>query len=853
MDKIFNFIVKKPLLTLAGVLVIFLIFSGGMFKLYIDNDLLHWFSKKSKIGALNYYINEKFESNNPIIIMFTLNDEVFNIDNLKHIRKMSREGKELEGVVSVISITEIEDIKSTAGEMIVDKLLPENLEEIKDLSGLKSYVLSKEGYNGSIISKDGKSTIIIFQPSPEKRADVVAKNVRGFIEKYLKENKLGWKVYYGGTPMMLNSITNLVVRDLRFLVPLVSLFVFLVLFISFRSIKATLLPLFTVVIAAACAMGVMGYLGLPITTFGTVIPVTLIAVGNAYGIHVINEYHEKNKNNHVDVALLSVLKRTFVPILMSALTTFGGFLSIAFANEMRSARDFGMISAVGVIFSLLFTLTFIPPILKLLPKGKLNLGLLTEENEHGIFLWWAKFVYKYKKWIVMFFGIVSLICIYYLTKIQVKVDYLSYFDKKSEVAIVTRHINDTFDGSFELKLYTSGNVLDPNYLRALQIIEEEMRFAAGGKTRPTSIVSIVASLNEGMTEIPMIPETTYEVENLYFFIDGNENVKRLITEDKKESLVSLLLPDMGSLSRYALVRKAEKFLKEYQKISLVSRKTAKSQIVELVSKMVMNRLIRAGNKDVTIEKVVNFLDKLSFEEDLKSYEEKLNYLKNITEEFYKSTGISENQVSRSDLLYAFSPLVWENFIFPDGDIQIFEKTGVTGLMKLFTDIELSLLRNQIISLLLIILIVVILNTITFKSLIEGLLSLVPILFTLLVNFGLMGFFKINMDFITVTIASIAVGAGIDYTIHYLSRYLHEIENGRNYEEAFYQTFTTTGKGIIFNSLSVGLGFAVLNFSGIMPLRNFGTLMFVTMAVSAFSALTILPALIIYMRKILKIV
>ncbi len=74
MDKIFNFIVKKPLLTLAGVLVIFLIFSGGMFKLYIDNDLLHWFSKKSKIGALNYYINEKFESNNPIIIMFTLND-----------------------------------------------------------------------------------------------------------------------------------------------------------------------------------------------------------------------------------------------------------------------------------------------------------------------------------------------------------------------------------------------------------------------------------------------------------------------------------------------------------------------------------------------------------------------------------------------------------------------------------------------------------------------------------------------------------------------------------------------------------------------------------------------------------
>ncbi|MGC8764311.1 MAG: efflux RND transporter permease subunit [Brevinematia bacterium] len=850
MDKIFSFIVKKPVVVLLGVLAFFLIFLSGIFRMYIDNDLLHWFSRKSKIGALNYYINERFESNNPILIMLEMDDGVLNISNLTHIRNISREGKEVKGVVNVISFTEVEDVKSTAGEMIVDKLLPENLGDIKDFEELKKYILSKEGYNGSVISRDGKSTVIIFQPSPEDRADVVAKNIRRFVDEYIKKNSLGWKVYYGGTPMLLNSITDLVVRDLRFLVPLVSIVVFLILFISFRNIKDTILPLLTVLMATACAMGVMGFFGRPLTTFGVAIPVVLIAVGNAYGIHVINEYHEKKKNNHIDTALTDVLKRTFIPILMSALTTFGGFLSIAMANEMLSARDFGLISSVGVIFSLIFTLSFIPPILKFFPGKKISFGKLTEESEHGIFMWWAKFVYGHKKLIVFLFGIVAIISAYFLTRVKIKVDYLSYFHKKSEPAIVTEKINKTFDGSFELKLYTSGNVLDSVYLRTLQIIEEELRFLAGGKTRPTSLVPIISSLNEGMTEIPMIPDTSYEVENLYFFIDGNENVKRLMTDDKKEALVSFLLPSMESSTRYELVRDAEKLLKVYKNVSLVDSTNAEKDIKRLVSKMVMNRIIRAEIKTITFEKVNELIDKIPLKSDFKNYEEKFAYLLDITGKFYKNFEITESQISKSDLLYALSPLVWDKYIYPNGDIPVFEKTGLAGLMKLFTDVENTLLKNQLISLGIIVLIVVILNTITFKSLLEGALSLLPILFTLLVNFGVMGLFKINMDFITITIASIAVGAGIDYTIHFLSRFTHEIKNGKDSEGAFYKTFVTTGKGILFNSLSVGFGFAVLNFSSIMPLRSFGILMFLTMLVSAFASLTLLPAFIIYFRKLL---
>ncbi len=850
MNKFFNHTVYKPFKTLLITFFGVIILSLGISRIYLDNDLLHWFSKKSKIGELNYYINEKFETNNPIIVMFTLKNDVLSKENLKEIRELSLRMEEEKGVANVISITEIEDIQGKEDEMSVSKLIPDNIDEV-NVANLKEYIMSKESYKGSLISKDGYSTILMIQPSQDTKSDSLAKDLRKKINQYLKEKNLEWEVYYGGTPMLLNSISDLVVKDLRFLIPLVSLVVFMVLFLSFRSIKATLLPLITVLLATASAIGVMGYLGLPLTTFGVAIPVVLIAVGNAYGIHFINEYNEKANSKGKEEALISVHKRVFIPILMSAVTTFAGFLSIAVSNDMLSARDFGIISAIGVIFAFLITISFIPAMLSIFPKTKSNIGHLNEEVENKIFHSVSHFIFKNKKWVVISFIIFGILATYFITKVEIKVDYMSYFDKKSEPAIVTDKISKIFDGVFELKLYSKGE-MSANYLRTLKIIEEKLRYTAGGKTRPNSIVGIIESLNEGITEVPSIPDSDYEIENLWFFIEGNENLKRLVTEDKKETLISFLLPSMESSTRYKIVNEAEKLLKLYSTISLKDISQCEEEVKEFVSISIYNKLIRS---DITIDKdkIKDFLDKnVDFKINLKDYESKKTFLNKISKRFFEEFPASK-EISKKDLIEALSPLVWDKFVTPGDEVKIFENYGVAGLMKLFTDVENTLLRNQLISLIVIVIIVVFLNTITFKSMLEGVFSLIPILFTLIVNFGIMGLFKINMDFITTTIAAISVGAGIDYTIHFLSRYTHEVENKKNYEEAFYHTFSTTGKGIIFNALSVGLGFAVLNFSGIMPLRNFGTLMLVTMLISSFSALTLLPVLTFYFRKkILKI-
>lgn len=135
-----------------------------------------------------------------------------------------------------------------------------------------------------------------------------------------------------------------------------------------------------------------------------------------------------------------------------------------------------------------------------------------------------------------------------------------------------------------------------------------------------------------------------------------------------------------------------------------------------------------------------------------------------------------------------------------------------------------------------------------KSLVFGLISLVPLLFTVLINFGIMGLANLPLDAVTSIIASLAIGIGVDYAVHYISRYRLELADGHSVNEALRQAGSTSGRGIFFNALALILGFLVLAFSHFRAIAVFGYLISVTMIVSSLAALLVIPMLINYLEK-----
>ncbi len=139
----------------------------------------------------------------------------------------------------------------------------------------------------------------------------------------------------------------------------------------------------------------------------------------------------------------------------------------------------------------------------------------------------------------------------------------------------------------------------------------------------------------------------------------------------------------------------------------------------------------------------------------------------------------------------------------------------------------------------------------FRSLAAGLICLTPIALTIVYCFGLMGWIGVPLNAATATMASLATGMGVDYSIHFCRRYTEEREGCEEAGQACIATARTTGATIVANALAVGAGFAILLLSGLPIFRGFGSLIALTMVLTAFGALTVVPALLSLGRGIMR--
>ena len=167
---------------------------------------------------------------------------------------------------------------------------------------------------------------------------------------------------------------------------------------------------------------------------------------------------------------------------------------------------------------------------------------------------------------------------------------------------------------------------------------------------------------------------------------------------------------------------------------------------------------------------------------------------------------------------------------------------VGGFAAVFTELVDVIVNGQVMSLTLSLIIIGLMLGLLFRSWVAGLVSILPLGLAMLLLFGLMGFLRIELNIATAMLSSIMIGVGVDYTIHYLWRHRAERARGLTPAEAVFRTLTTTGRGIVFNALSVVVGFSLLLISSFLPIRFFGFLVVVSIGACLVGALMLLPAL-----------
>ncbi len=733
MKKSAELVIKYRWFIILSIAILSLFFAYSIRNLKINSDFVSYLPESDEAVRLSKYIGNKYGGNLTAIIAIETND-VFKRETLLKIHNLTEKLKYVDGVSYVTSLTNVIDIKATEEGIEIGKLIDEIPKDEKEIEELKNYVLSKDLYK-NLVSRDAKVTLIMCR----LREGVDKVKVASEIKKIVESEKLNEKVYYGGLPFQMIDMNKLIIDDLKILAPLVGVVIVLVLFFSFRNFRGVILPFLAVVLSTIWTLGTMAILKVPLTIISNTIPVILMAVGSAYGIHVVNKFREDFGIVEPKERSKVALSEIGIAVFLAGITTIAGFLSFVWGSYLIMIKEFGIFTSLGVLFALIISLTLIPSILSLLkhPEKMDKVSEIHVDKRFPSKI--VKLISKFKYLILTFSVVIAVVGIIGIFKISREVSILEYFKPETNVRATEEMLKKNFGGSLPLYILIRGDIQDPKVLSEMKKVEEFLE-TLEDVHNPQSIVDVIEEMNYVMGEGRRIPETREKVANLVFLVEGEEIFEQLVSPDKDEAVIQAMVTYASSVKISGLVKKLQ------------------------------------------------------------------NYLDLVNSDYVK-----------------------------------FEQTGMPLIYKHLDD---AIIKSQIQSLILALVFIFIVMVFQLWSFWGGLIGIVPVTVTIIAVYGFMGYSKIPLDIATVLIASVSLGMGIDYSIHFMDRLKFEISRGISVEEGIGKVLGTTGVAILINVLSVSLGFIVLVFASVIPLQRFGVMILLTMFLSGGATLILLPSIIL---------
>jgi predicted RND superfamily exporter protein len=845
---------KRPLIIVAVITIITLFFAAFLPRVELDNNNLRFVPNDDPALETSRWIEGTFGSS--LFILVGLKSEygtVFERGLLNRIRDYVEEVKNISIVKEVVSLVSADYITSIDGAIVVEPLVRSDFSgSVEEIAELKRRLLSWDLYERAMVSDDFSATqILIPLTISMEEAGLPETNEKFLVIRDLAREMFGGlcTVYVTGMPVIVATVSEEMTSDLKLLVPVVVVVVLTVLFFSFRRLSRVVLPLLTVVIAVIWSVGAMPLFGFKLSIISTVLPVILVAVGSAYGIHVVTHYltdrggAELNRDEH-RLLVLKVLRKILKPVFLAALTTFAGFFSLCFTS-VHPIREFGYFSSFGVIAAFITAVTLIPSLLILRgPEKRKDSG--KEDIYSTVVADTLMAAAKKKRTVFLFAAIVIVFSIYGLTKIVSDNAMIEYFKPDTEVAKSDKFIRENFGGSKVVNVVLHGEdpeiILHPDTLSALDGLGEYLGKNPNvgklmGFTDMVKRINQVLNADADPAGLERTEVSSSAFDDFGFggwdFDDASDSVSSFSSEppaDGEEKALTLgeffaLLDRASSASRVLSANDLARELKRqvnyegsaYYEIPKDPARYGKDSPEDL-QRLVSNYLVLLSGG---ISSYAN--------NDLEP-----TAIKTTVQ--LKTLGMEDSQV----IIDAIGRYLAAN-VPPGVDVTIGGATIVEGSLNSL------IVQSQVVSVLISILCVFIIMAVSNRSLIAGIIGIAPLSISILVNFAVMGLAGIKLNLGTSMVASVSVGIGIDYSIHFIEAFKREYRQYGGGGNFLWHSFNSSGKAIIINAVSVGAGFAVLLLSRFNMLCAFGLLIAITMFTSALVSLTVLPVLLVALK------
>ncbi|MBD1136801.1 MMPL family transporter [Pelagibacterales bacterium SAG-MED49] len=465
-----NFILKKPKAVLALLLIAILSFGYYSKDFRLDASSETLLIEGDPDLAYLKEITERYGSKDFLILTYTPNEGMVTDSSINNLLSLKYKIQSLDWVHSVITLLDIPLLNNS------DAPLQERLKSFKTLKdedvdrnrGFQE-ILNSPVFRNFVISENGNTSGIIVNIKENKKLENVEEKSKEEVEDYKDQIKkqnhenileirqviqsysdVG-KIYLGGIPMIADDMMTFIKSDIVVFGLGVLLFIIVILWYVFRKLIWIIVPISSCLFSVVIMMGLLGILGWKVTVISSNFIALMLILTMAMNIHMSTRFLQLRKDfpkkNNFEIISLTTNKM-FWPIIYTVFTTVFAFLSLIFSG-IKPIIDFGWMMTFGLITSFIITFTLLPTLLNFAPTKNIS---LKKEQDSKITAFLALVSLNNKNTIFGITGLVIILSVLGISKLEVENSFINYFNKNTEIYKGMKLIDDELGGTTPLEV-----------------------------------------------------------------------------------------------------------------------------------------------------------------------------------------------------------------------------------------------------------------------------------------------------------------------------------------------------------------------------------------------------------------
>ncbi len=468
-----EFIVRRPWLVLLVSFVAIFLMAYGAKNIYFSSDYRAFFGPDNPQLAAQDELERTYSKVDTVsVILKPDNGDIYNKKFLGLVHDLTEKSWMVPYAIRVDSLSNYQHTRSEEDDMIVEDLVedPNNLDQ-KQLDLIRAVSLSEPTLINRLVSEDGKTTqIIITVETPDTEESTlikVVKQVREMAEAARGENS-GVHIALSGNVMMSITFAEAAQHDMKVLFPLMYALLALTIFLFIRSFAGMICTMIVVFLSVAAAIGVAGHIGWGLNGVSVNSFVVILTISVADAIHLLLTYFgELRKGSDRKVATIESLRINMQPVFLTSLTTVIGFMSLNF-NDSPPFREFGNVSAFGVMAAWFLSITLLPALMSIIPM-KSNGQTHYKDSYMSRYVEW---IMRQRRNILVGSVVVIAISAALIPKLIYNDKFVEFFSKNLQFRLDTDFLMDNLTGTYTIEFSVpsgeDGGIANPAYLKKLE-------------------------------------------------------------------------------------------------------------------------------------------------------------------------------------------------------------------------------------------------------------------------------------------------------------------------------------------------------------------------------------------------